>query len=72
MASDKIINVTADNVDQAVLQSDKPVLVDFWAERSMTVGKMRSSRSRLWKRISTRSQYTSVEKSRMWLSTTRW
>jgi thioredoxin 1 len=32
MASDKIIHVTADNFDQDVLKSDKPVLVDFWAE----------------------------------------
>jgi thioredoxin 1 len=32
MASDKILNVTSDNFDADVLQSDKPVLVDFWAE----------------------------------------
>ncbi len=32
MASDKIINVTSDNFDRDVLKSDKPVLVDFWAE----------------------------------------
>ncbi len=32
MASDKIINVTADTFESEVLQSDKPVLVDFWAE----------------------------------------
>ncbi len=32
MASEKIINVTADNFDEAVMKSDKPVLVDFWAE----------------------------------------
>jgi thioredoxin 1 len=32
MASDKIIHVTSDNFDQDVLKSDKPVLVDFWAE----------------------------------------
>jgi len=32
MASEKIVNVTADNFDEAVLKSDKPVLVDFWAE----------------------------------------
>jgi len=32
MASDKIIHVTSDNFDRDVLQSNKPVLVDFWAE----------------------------------------
>ena len=32
MASDKIIQVTSDNFDRDVLKSDKPVLVDFWAE----------------------------------------
>jgi thioredoxin 1 len=32
MASDKIIEVTADDFDAKVLGSDKPVLVDFWAE----------------------------------------
>jgi len=32
MASDKIINVTAQNFEDDVLNSDKPVLVDFWAE----------------------------------------
>ena len=26
------INVTDENFDQKVLKSDKPVLVDFWAE----------------------------------------
>lgn len=31
MASDKIQNLNADNFDNAVNQSDKPVLVDFWA-----------------------------------------
>jgi thioredoxin 1 len=32
MASEKIINVGSDNFDSDVLQSDQPVLVDFWAE----------------------------------------
>ncbi len=32
MASDKIINVTADDFEDKVLKSDKLVLVDFWAE----------------------------------------
>lgn len=31
MASDKIITVTKENFESAVLNSDKPVLVDFWA-----------------------------------------
>ncbi len=30
--SDKIVHVTDDSFDQEVLKSDKPVLVDFWAE----------------------------------------
>ena len=30
--SDKIIQLTDDSFDADVLQSDKPVLVDFWAE----------------------------------------
>lgn len=30
--SEQPINVTAENFEQEVLQSDKPVLVDFWAE----------------------------------------
>jgi len=32
MASDKIINLTKDNFDDVVLKSDKPVVVDFWAQ----------------------------------------
>lgn len=32
MANEKIIEVGADNFDSQVLQSDVPVLVDFWAE----------------------------------------
>lgn len=32
MASDKIVQVNAANFESEVLQSDKPVLVDFWAE----------------------------------------
>ena len=31
MASENVLNVTADNWEQEVVQSDKPVLVDFWA-----------------------------------------
>lgn len=31
MASDKILTVTSENFDNDVLQSDLPVLVDFWA-----------------------------------------
>ena len=31
MASEKIIILTKDNFEQVVQQSDKPVLVDFWA-----------------------------------------
>lgn len=32
MASDKVIIVTKENFEQEVLKSDKPVLVDFWAQ----------------------------------------
>lgn len=31
MASDKIVNLNSGNFDAEVLQSDVPVLVDFWA-----------------------------------------
>lgn len=32
MASDQIVELTKDNFEAEVLNSDKPVLVDFWAE----------------------------------------
>jgi len=32
MASDQIVEINQSNFDQEVLGSDKPVLVDFWAE----------------------------------------
>lgn len=32
MASDKIITLTKDNFEQEVVNSDKPVIIDFWAE----------------------------------------
>ncbi len=32
MASDKIVSLTDENFETEVLKSDKPVLVDFWAE----------------------------------------
>lgn len=31
MASEKIVTLTMDNFEQEVVQSGKPVLVDFWA-----------------------------------------
>jgi thioredoxin 1 len=31
MASNNVIELTADNWEQEVVKSDKPVLVDFWA-----------------------------------------
>ena len=32
MASEKVLNVTADNFETEVINSGQPVLVDFWAE----------------------------------------
>jgi len=32
MASEKIVSLTQENFETEVLNSDKPVLVDFWAE----------------------------------------
>jgi thioredoxin 1 len=32
MAGDKIVVLTKENFEQEVLKSDKPVLVDFWAQ----------------------------------------
>ena len=32
MASDNVIEFTESNFDEEVINSDKPVLVDFWAE----------------------------------------
>ena len=31
MASANVLELTADNWEQEVVKSDKPVLVDFWA-----------------------------------------
>lgn len=32
MASEKVLILTKENFDEEVLKSDKPVLVDFWAQ----------------------------------------
>ena len=32
MASDKVLEITSDNFQGTVLESDKPVVIDFWAE----------------------------------------
>ncbi len=32
MASDKVLEITVDNFQGTVLEAEKPVIVDFWAE----------------------------------------